>query len=339
MVDPSNSTMRLLSALPVVLFVGLVGCVSTEEPADEGTSLDGADVAVVSDAATSVPFRKALRDVDVHIGRFVTRSLESGTQARQERDLEASHIRAVVERRLDEFLEQAADESEPTFRQVAVKALGFTDDRRAVELLSETLRTARDPRLLTNATFAASVSGSPDLDAQALLPLLAGDDADIRSNSLVALRKVFEARARIGRDPIDPGDRELALGLLEAALIDPEDPIVRGNAAGALGSLRDRRSVDALVDRLSDTNPFIRTHTALALGKIADPKAIPALLEVIDETPRETPRQAVLTALTILLERNGRTVPDYLDDTERTWKTFVRERRRELPENFPGTER
>lgn len=321
MTMPTRSTALNALALTAALVLG--ACTVVEEGPGADAETDVA-VGVKSDAAADLEFRKVLRDTDVQIGRWVGASLEAGAEAREDRELADGYVRAVVKRRLDEFVATSGNVANRTFRLIAVKALGFSDDPRAIAALGAALGD-EDPVVLTNATFAASVSGSTELDPALLLPHLSHADADVRSNALVALRKIFEGRTRQGRAPIGEIDRELALGLLEASLIDPVDPMVRGNAAGALGSLRDRRSVDALVDRLSDDDPFIRTHTALALGKIGDPKAIPALVEVIDETPRATPRQAVLTALTVLLEQTGRSVPATLGDTERNWRIFVRE--------------
>jgi hypothetical protein len=44
---------------------------------------------------------------------------------------------------------------------------------------------------------------------------------------------------------------------------------------------------------------------------------------VIDETPRGSPRSAVLLGLTILLEAEGLKVPSDLSDMERNWEEYV----------------
>jgi HEAT repeat protein len=90
-----------------------------------------------------------------------------------------------------------------------------------------------------------------------------------------------------------------------------------------MGALGDARGVDPLLNLLRDANPVVRMHTALALGKLGDRRAIRPLVSVIDETPRGSPRSAVLLGLTILLEAEGLKVPSDLSDIERNWEEYV----------------
>jgi HEAT repeat protein len=206
-----------------------------------------------------------------------------------------------------------------------VKALGYSEDPGAVTVLVGALESS-DPRLLTSAAWSLAKIGDPGTPTDRLIRLCEHDDVDVRNNALVAIRKVAESRGRLGASGLDDAQMDIAFPIIELAIVDPRDPIVRGNAAAAFGALRERRAVDSLIDRLRDTHPYIRTHTALALGKIGDSKAIKPLVEVIDESPRGTPRSAVLISLEMLLQRAGRSVPDHLGDAERDWKVFVAER-------------
>ena len=113
--------------------------------------------------------------------------------------------------------------------------------------------------------------------------------------------------------------------LIETALFDAADPMIRANAAAAIGALGDPRGVDPLVNILRDDNPLVRTMTAIALGKLGDEKAIPSLVKVIDSTGPGTPRRAVLLALTTLLEKKGFNAPADLGDTQRAWEQYVAE--------------
>ena len=70
---------------------------------------------------------------------------------------------------------------------------------------------------------------------------------------------------------------------LIAALSDP-DPLVRRQAAEALGRMSDPRSVEPLIDGLSDPDPLIRRQIIQALGKIKDPRAIDPLIKILIDT-------------------------------------------------------
>ena len=65
-------------------------------------------------------------------------------------------------------------------------------------------------------------------------------------------------------------------GLL-TALVYQEDPIVRQDAASALGRIADARAVEPLIDTLKDSHDRVRQNAAVALGTIADPRAVEPL--------------------------------------------------------------
>jgi HEAT repeat protein len=73
---------------------------------------------------------------------------------------------------------------------------------------------------------------------------------------------------------------------LIAALSDP-DPLVRRQAAEALGKISDPRAVEPLITTLSDPDPLIRRQAIQALGKIKDPRAGKPLTEILIDTDEE----------------------------------------------------
>ena len=56
---------------------------------------------------------------------------------------------------------------------------------------------------------------------------------------------------------------------------------VRGHAAEALGYLEDRRSLDVLIQSLSDKEPAVVYWCTFALGQIGDSSALPALNDLV----------------------------------------------------------
>ena len=293
---------------------------------------DGPQEVPDSEKATAVASPSTVREIgtvlielDRRVDKYVFWKSQPGEEAARERYVERSAATSLVRLHQDELIVLVSDASDPTRRRIAAKALAFATDNRAVDALVACLSDRADARLLTNATFALGEMKSPRTPAVPLIDLLSHTDADVRNNTLLALFHVMESRRRAGASPLDPIERVQAMPLIEAALFEMNDSLVRGHAAACLGSLGDPRSVDPLINLLPDPDPFVRTRTAVALGKIGDPKAITALVAVIDDTPRGTPRNAVTTSLRVLVEKSGRTVPD-LEDSERAWVSFLKER-------------
>jgi HEAT repeat protein len=269
---------------------------------------------------------RVLQELDKRVDKYVFWKSQPGEDAARERYVERSAATSLVRLNQDALIATASDPDDSTRRAIAAKALAFSTDDRAVEALVGCLSEKGDPRLLTNATFALGELKSARTPAMPLIDLLSYPDPDVRNNTLLALFQTMEARRRAGGSVLDPIERTEAMPLIEAALFEMNDPLIRGHAAACLGSIGDPRSVDALVNLLPDPDPFVRTRTAVAIGKIGDPKAITALVAVIDETPRGTPRDAVTTALRVLVERSGRTVPPNIESSERAWTAFLKER-------------
>ncbi|MBN1401303.1 MAG: HEAT repeat domain-containing protein [Anaerolineae bacterium] len=68
---------------------------------------------------------------------------------------------------------------------------------------------------------------------------------------------------------------------LVQALEEDEEPTVRATAALALGKVKDREAVEALISALADVSVWVRRAAADALGTIGDPRAVPALREAL----------------------------------------------------------
>jgi HEAT repeat protein len=319
---PRHRPRPLCAALASALAAGLSlgACVTTHD-----------DVAVaetqtrVRDVDTpAAPLSRALQDLDQRVDRYVFLASQPGEDARDERRMLGPALQALVGRHEAALVELAADPEEHHRRHVATKSLAFARSPRAVEVLSKLLESEPDPRLLTNAAYALSGIASPDTRTAPLVALVGHTDRDVVNNALVALWRVFDARRAAGRVTLPPAEAALALPLLELALFDLEDPLVRGNAAAAMGALGDSRAVDPLLNVLRDSHPLVRTQTALALGKLGDRRAVAPLVDAVDQSPSGTPRSAVSAAIALLLEKQGHIVSEPLPDSTRAWRAYVR---------------
>jgi HEAT repeat protein len=269
---------------------------------------------------------QTLMDLDSRVDRYMLLASQPGEDARAERNLLAPALSAQVAEFKSELLHMLADKSNDQRRRVAAKALAFCDDPAAVTALVKVLSERDDVVLVNNAVIALGRIRSPATPAAPLLALVRERDADIRSNALLALWHIFDAKRGIGASPLDPVEQQGAMATLETALFDPADPLIRANAAAAIGALGDPRGVDSLLNLLRDDHPLVRTQTAIALAKLGDDKAIPALVKILDSTEPGTPKRAVVLSLTALLEKKGISVPASIGDEGVSWERFVRER-------------
>lgn len=312
---------RPRAVLPSLLL--LASCVSSGAPSG------GTDFRMSAETQADEERRKRLADtlvkLDQQVDRYVMLGSQSGDDLRNEREMLAGALAAQVAQYKADLLAIAADPDKPERRRTAVKALAFSKDPAAVPVLVAALDVREDPRLVTNATYALGRIHAASTPVEPLLALVRDGDRDMRSNSLMALWHIFDERHEAGLPPLDARQAKVAMPLLEAALFEPSDPLIRAHAAAALGAIGDTRSVDPLLNLLRDPQPLVRTQTALALGKLGDTKAIPGLIAVIEETAAGTPRSAVLLGLTLILEKAGHRVPDSLGENPAAWEDFAKE--------------
>jgi HEAT repeat protein len=188
---------------------------------------------------------------------------------------------------IDEMVHRL-DDPDPEVREEAARALGRigSPDTEAVDALVACLK---DPQstIRPDAAQALGQIGDP----RAIPALVEGlacpmpEVQDACAHALQAIKKPGRSRrtARALRKTEDASDAPVAdlIGRLE----DP-DPVVREEAARALGRVGSPEAVEALIHRLLDRGSAIRSDAALALGDIGDPRAIPALTQGLsDGTP------------------------------------------------------
>jgi HEAT repeat protein len=312
---------RPLALLSLSFGILLAGCVTDNaiEPVESKTETR-------VQTANKAEYGRTLQLLDRHVAKYAMLKSMGTEDAKRERYVERSTCVSMVRLVEPQLIETAGDPSDLGRQRIAAVSLSFSTDPAAVATLSRILDRRGDTRLMVNATFALSELKSPATPAAPLVDMLSHRDRDVRNNTLLALYRTMDARYATGAETLSPRLKAEALPLLEAALFDPEDPQIRGHAAACLGTIRDTNSVDPLINVLPDPNTFVRMHTAVALANIGDPRAIAPLVAVIDDTPSGPPRSTITTALAVIVERAGRTVPPYLDQSERAWKSYLKER-------------
>ena len=123
-----------------------------------------------------------------------------------------------------------------------------------------------DAKLNASLALTALIRIKQPATVPAILNQLKSPDADLRWQAANAL-----ARLREGIGAAVPSLLPLTLD---------KEPLVRANAARALGVAKDARAIDSLIRLLGDSDVRVHASAITALGAIADAKAVSPLLEM-----------------------------------------------------------
>jgi hypothetical protein len=237
---------------------------------------------------------------------------EAGPRAEEERAALESAIAREVMRDLDGVLADLADASAPMWRRSAVRGLGFVRDARVRPAL-EAVLDAADVRLRNDALVSLARIGDPATSVGAedrALALLSDADAEVRGNAALCLSRIWKRRRREGREPVVPAERAAeAEAALLPVIVDPEDPVVRSQAAAALGALGSEGAEEALVNATRDPDAFVRLGALYGLAACGTTRIAPALVESLDRESGVNLRAAAALALGAVHERAGRSPP------------------------------
>ena len=197
-------------------------------------------------------------------------------------------------------LAAAGDDHDPAVRLAAGLALVKLDDVRGPPIVAQCLAQP-DRKTREAAATEIAISG---LNSATLLPPLAAalDDPALHVRLYAAL-----AVGNIGTPAaVDAlagklGDRENLRSLLQGLArtksdrafeilnerLDDDDPMIRGVAAGSLGTMHDERAVPPLVKHLGDSSPDVRLAIIEALTELASKAAIEPLTAALqDDDPQ-----------------------------------------------------
>lgn len=182
-------------------------------------------------------------------------------------------------------LVEALQHSDASVRLKAAASLGWIGDVAAIKALITALDD-KDDVVRRNAGDALVKIGTASI--KSLVAVMSGKQVEARRGAAVALEQLGwqpEIEKQVQIDLLTlRWDRAVEKG---AAAVDPliaalkdADPRVRGDAAKALGKLRDTRALVPLVERLKDSDVRVRASSALALGWLGDHQAVEPLIVV-----------------------------------------------------------
>jgi len=218
----------------------------------------------------------------------------------QGKTTQAHSLRQSIARDVDENFDAVATvarEGEFTqLRNLAVKGLGFSRERRAdARALLDTL--LGDPQLtiVQNAALSLGILADPETDLTKLVALLAHGDAEVRTNAATALAKLFRVR-ETPRD-LTP-EYQVAADRLAAVLADAKHARARRAAVFAFANLHHPHMLPFLIDALEDEDVQVQIGALYGLKELADERALEPLLRYLDGDPSEAGASWAQEALT-----------------------------------------
>jgi HEAT repeat protein len=188
----------------------------------------------------------------------------------------------------------------------AAETLGRLGDPRAVGPLVDTLKTARETKLIVGAARALGMLG----DRRAVGPLIASshsEDVQVRTASIAALGRLGDDAAddtlfAAARDK-EPVVREAAVESLarlgisaERLAADASAPgwQTRAAALGMLARLGGAQAVSISMGALADPDERVRAESARGLGVLGDQRAVDALIPALKDRGAEVRYQAAV---------------------------------------------
>ncbi len=180
-----------------------------------------------------------------------------------------------------ELIRQAAADSEPSLRALALDALRVL---RLEQALPAALTGAVDPdsRVRAAAIRLAGTLGEPDV-VEVVRAHTVDPDASVRAAAAGALGAL---KARSAQDDL-------------ARLMDDPTPAVRKSAVLAVAEAGLRQLVPAVIELLGDREEEVRAAAARSIAALSDRSAVPALLRAFSQAPPDL-REGIAAAVSRL---------------------------------------
>lgn len=180
--------------------------------------------------------------------------------------------------------------NDPAARRAAAKVLRLV---RSDELLPHVIAATKDAdaAVRSDAVNALRFYSAHDKTLAPLKDALSDQDVEVRRQSVKAIRE---------KGP-------LGVDVLITVLQSAETPVVRHEAAEALGEIRDPKAIMPLIGVLEQTIPLpLRTTVRNALAKFDDPRVVPALIAEVDRAKNaKDPISAKLALRDLLKSKTG----------------------------------
>ena len=316
-------------SFPVVLAFAVAGCVSTDEPKDVtnivsvgvGAAEEQPDVA--SDDAT-----RRVRNTAESVKRYEELRLQGNSRAMIAL---RTTIARTIDENFDDFRNMALDGQSYLHRNMAVKCLGFANERRAdaSEVLIEIASTPNEKIfLIANSARGLGLLRDPDTPLGPVVALMGSGDPTIRTSAATALKEIVLVK----KTPRELTPLYLtALERCATMLYDKYNRYGRRAAVYALANMRHPDTFDHLVAALEDGDEQVQIGGLRGLELLGDQRAIEPLLEYLGGGAASAPGTWAIKALKAIALQSGlaKSPADMADlsDSPRAWREFFRNAR------------
>lgn len=179
-----------------------------------------------------------------------------------------------------------ANHENPVVRRACAKTMTLIADRETIPTLVNSLLHDDDTVVQGSVVGAMAVMG--EAAAPELLSIIGSPDYPDSSKGLATWGLSFVGTA--GKEH-----------LYQAA--DAPQPEVRSAVVGALTSVvqeeEDSRALDIILRALGDTSPMVRSEAAAALGKLSNTEVVPQLAEVLSDSDADVRKTAAMALMKI----------------------------------------
>ncbi len=184
------------------------------------------------------------------------------------------------------LIERLAHHENPTVRRACAKTMTLIADRATIPTLVHSLLHDEDTVVQGSVVGALAVMG--EAAAPVLLKIIGSSDYPDSSRGLATWGLSFVGAAG-------------AVYLYQA--VDAEQEEVRSAVVGALTSLvqeeEDPKALNAILRALNDSSPMVRSEAAAALGKLSNATVVPQLAAVLTDKDRGVRKTAAMALMKI----------------------------------------
>ncbi|MEM8884793.1 MAG: HEAT repeat domain-containing protein [Planctomycetota bacterium] len=320
--------MRSIPALILFPILGLaLGC---QSPRDESKVTNIVEVGAAEERPefTSDENAKLVKNTEDSVKRYEELRIQGLTRAMTA--LRGS-IATSVDQDFEIFRDMALEGELNLHRNMALKCLGFADERKA-DSREALILIASNPKeqifLRANAMRGLGILRDPETPLEPVVAMLGAGNPSMRTEAA----ETFKELALVKPTPRKLTPQYItAMERLATMLYDENNRPGRRASVWALANLRHPDTLEHLLAALDDQDEQVQIGALRGLELLGDQRALEPLLAYLDDGPPEGPKSWCIKSLKVIAVQGGfakdRSELIPLGDNVRKWEEFFRKAR------------